>query len=119
MILKIVRLSQRKLKPDFENERLIIFDLNLLGIYKIYIDGNFYTSFVTHLSDLEDPSKRISKNELSKVFQSNNIRIVNFDENFIEAVDETRRGKELWYFFIIASLVLMIFESFYSRTKSR
>ena len=108
-----------KLKPDFENERLIIFDLNLLGIYKIYIDGNFYTSFVTHLSDLEDPSKRISKNELSKVFQSNNIRIVNFDENYIEAVDETRRGKELWYFFIIASLVLMIFESFYSRTKSR
>ena len=41
------------------------------------------------------------------------------DENYIEAVDETRRGKELWYFFIIASLVLMIFESFYSRTKSR
>tara|TARA_Y100001980_G_C14487104_1_gene264688 strand:- start:570 stop:1085 length:516 start_codon:yes stop_codon:yes gene_type:complete len=107
-----------KLKPDFENERLVLFDLNLLGIYKIFIDDNFYTSFLTHLSNFEDPSKRISKNKLSKVFQSNNVRIVNYDENIIEAVDETRRGKELWYFFIIASLILMIFESFYSRTKS-
>ena len=106
-----------KLKPDFENERLILSDLNLLGIYKIFVDTEFYTSFITHLSQLEDPSKRISKNALSKVFQLNNVKIVNFDENHIESVDETRRGKELWYFFIIISLILIIFESFYSRSK--
>tara|TARA_A100001011_G_scaffold102316_2_gene107827 strand:+ start:17682 stop:19718 length:2037 start_codon:yes stop_codon:yes gene_type:complete len=107
-----------KLKPDFENERLILSDLNLLGIYKIFVDTKFHTSFITHLSELENPSKRISKNALSKVFQLNNVKIVNFDENHIQSVDETRKGKELWYFFIIISLILIIFESFYSRSKS-
>jgi len=109
---------QSKIKPDFENERLVLSDLNILGIYKIFIDNKFYNSFITNLSFNEDPSKRISKSDLLKIFDSNKIKIVNFDENQIKAVDEARRGKELWYILIILSLVLLMMESFYSRNTS-
>ena len=109
---------QSKLKPDFENERLVLSDLNILGIYKIFIDNKFYNSFIANLSYNEDPSKRILKSDLLKIFDLNKIKIVNFDENQIKAVDEARRGKELWHILIILSLVLLMMESFYSRNTS-
>jgi len=109
---------QSKLKPDFENERLVLSDLNILGIYKIFIDNKFYNSFITKLSFTEDPSKRILKSDLLKIFDANKIKIVNFDENQIKVVDEARRGKELWHILIILSLVLLMIESFYSKNSS-
>ena len=92
-------------------------EIETVGIYSVLLGGELYTSFIANISAYEDPFNRMTKNQLAKVFNKNPVRIISAKEDPILAVNEARKGTELWHLFILCAFLLLCLETWIGRIK--
>ena len=76
-----------------------------------------FTTFVANLASTEDPSRRLEEDQLNDLFIGGSTRIISIDEDPVLAVNEARRGTELWHIFLISGLVLLSAETWIGRVR--
>ena len=109
--------TETKIIPDYGRENMQIQEIESVGIYSVLLGGELYTSFIANISSYEDPFNRMTKNELAKVFNKNPVRIISAKEDPILAVNEARKGTELWHLFILCAFLLLCLETWIGRIK--
>lgn len=107
-----------KLVPDYIRERVVVAGLSETGVYGLTLGGELFTTFVANLSSTEDPASRLEEAQLEKLFSSGAMRIVPNNEDAVLAVNEARRGTELWHLFLIFAFVLLGAETWIGRRRS-
>lgn len=105
--------------PDFSKESIEIKNLNELGIYEVYQNGNHFTSFSTFLHPNESISKKVKIKEISTFLSEEKYRWIELDNNFINNFNETRQGKSLWKIFLLIATILLLLETWIGRPISK
>ena len=105
--------------PDFSKESIEIKNLNELGIYEVYQNGNHFTSFSTFLHPNESISKKVKIKEISTFLSEEKYRWIELDNNFINNFNETRKGKSLWKIFLLIATILLLLETWIGRPISK
>lgn len=106
-----------KVVPDYSRERIIIENLDITGVYEVTLGGELFTTFVANLASTEDPSRRLEEDQLNDLFVGGSARVISIDEDPVLAVNEARRGTELWHIFLISGLVLLSAETWIGRVR--
>ena len=101
--------------PEYDKEGIMITGTNELGIYQVYSNGENFTSFPTRLHYKEYIQKHIQQSDVESIFGSENIRWLKIEDNFAKIFAETRHGKSLWKFFLIAAIILLVTETIVGR----
>tara|TARA_A100000164_G_scaffold278718_1_gene250873 strand:- start:98 stop:2164 length:2067 start_codon:yes stop_codon:yes gene_type:complete len=101
--------------PEYDKEGIMITGTNELGIYQVYSNGENFTSFPTRLHYKEYIQKHIQQSDVESIFGSENIRWLKIEDNFAKIFAETRHGKSLWKFFLIAAIILLLIETILGR----
>ena len=101
--------------PEYDKEGIMITGTNELGIYQVYSNGENFTSFPTRLHYKEYIQKHIQQSDVEGIFGSENIRWLKIEDNFAKIFAETRHGKSLWKFFLIAAIILLLIETVVGR----
>ena len=101
--------------PEYDKEGIMITGTNELGIYQVYSNGENFTSFPTRLHYKEYIQKQIQQSDVESIFGSENIRWLKIEDNFAKIFAETRHGKSLWKFFLIAAIILLVTETIVGR----
>jgi len=109
--------TETKIIPDYGRESMQIQEIESVGIYSVLLGGEHYTSFIANISSHEDPFNRMTKNQLAKSFNKNTVRIISPKEDPILAVNEARKGTELWHIFILCAFILLCLETWIGRIK--
>jgi hypothetical protein len=108
---------ETKVVPDYLRERIVIENLDRTGVYEVMLGGELFTTFVANLALTEDPTRRLKESQLKELFAGGLARIIRTDEDPVLAVNEARRGTELWHIFLISALVLLSAETWIGRVK--
>ena len=108
---------ETKVVPDYLRERIVIENLDRTGVYEVMLGGELFTTFVANLALTEDPTRRLEESQLKELFAGGLARIIRTDEDPVLAVNEARRGTELWHIFLISALVLLSAETWIGRVK--
>ena len=101
--------------PEYDKEGIMITGTNELGIYQVYSNGENFTSFPTRLHYKEYIQKHIQQSDVESIFGPENIRLLKIEDNFAKIFAETRHGKSLWKFFLIAAIILLLIETIVGR----
>ena len=101
--------------PEYDKEGIMITGTNELGIYQVYSNGENFTSFPTRLHYKEYIQKHIQQSDVEGIFGSENIRWLKIEDNFAKIFAETRHGKSLWKFFLVAAIILLLAETVVGR----
>ena len=101
--------------PEYDKEGIMITGTNELGIYRVFSNGENFTSFPTRLHYKEYIQKHIQQSDIERIFGSENIQWLKIEDNFAETFTETRHGKSLWKFFLIAAIILLLTETVVGR----
>ena len=104
--------------PDYDLEKINIKNTNELGIYRVYSNGDQFTSFPTRLHYREYISESINQNDLEKFIKDENIRLITMDDDFAKIFSETRHGKSLWKIFLLFALIMFLIETLLGRTDN-
>ena len=72
---------------------------------------------MANLDVREDPNKRLSVDQLIELFGAETARIVAPEEDVVRAVNEARRGTELWHLFLFGVFFLLGSETWIGRIK--
>ena len=112
--------EKQMIVPDFNQEIVRISDTDELGIYKLFSDGQIFTSFPTKIHEKEQLGSIISPSIFSDLIPSKNIRWMPIDKkSFTKYFYETRHGKALWKIFLIISILLVFLESIIGRPANK
>ena len=103
------------LVPDFSKESIQINSTNELGVYDIYQNGKYYTSFSTYLHPKEIITNNKQKNQIEKFLSAKKYRWIDLDDKFSNKFIETRQGKSLWKVFLIIACLLLLLETWVGR----
>ena len=103
--------NEIKLIPDYTNEKLQIIYTDELGSYNIFINGEYFSSFSTILSQNEIPSKKNEVLSILKNVSLSKIRIIESNKNFSNVLNDIRYGKSIWRLLLIIALTCLILES--------
>ena len=95
----------------------VIENLDITGVHEVMLGGESFTTFVANLASTEDPSRRLEEDQLNDLFVGGSARVISIDEDPVLAVDEARRGTELWHIFLISGLVLLSAETWIGRIR--
>ena len=106
-----------KVVPNYSRERIIIENLDITGVYEVTLGGELFTTFVANLASTEDPSRRLEEDQLNDLFVGGSARVISIDEDPVLAVNEARRGTELWHIFLLSGLVLLSAETWIGRVR--
>ena len=101
--------------PDFSKEGIQIKSTNELGVYDIYQNGKYYTSFSTYLHPKEIITNNKQKNQIEKFLSAKKYRWIDLDDKFSNKFIETRQGKSLWKVFLIIACLLLLLETWIGR----
>ena len=96
---------------------MILEHIESVGIYTVFLGGELFTSFVANLPVMEDPSNRMKKDQIADRFRTQATRIVTPEEDPVVAVNEARKGTELWYFFLIGAFMILVAETWIGRVR--
>ena len=105
--------------PNYNKENIRITQTNELGIYEVYNNGELFTSFPTRLHYNEYPRPFIGENHFNQKFSNEMLRWINLDSDFKKVFSETRHGKSLWKFFLLAAIVFLLIETILSAPKAK
>ena len=105
--------------PNYDGENIRITQTNELGIYEVYNNGELFTSFPTRLHYNEYPRPFIGENHFNQKFSNEMLRWINLDSDFKKVFSETRHGKSLWKFFLLAAIVFLLIETILSAPKAK
>ena len=103
--------------PEYDREGINVPSTNELGIYQVYSNGEKFTSFPTRLHYNEYIEKRITQNDIETFLNKEQTRWLTMQENFVEIFSETRQGKSLWKFFLIAAIIFLLLETMIGRPE--
>ena len=101
--------------PDFTKEGLKITQTNELGIYSVYKNKEFFTSFTTELHPNEIVSNQISTDEIKILLNGLEYKFIAASHDFIHVFNEIRHGKALWKIFLILAIILILLETWIGR----
>ena len=101
--------------PDFIKETILIENTNELGIYSIYKNGFYFSSFSTYLNPNEFISGKDSELYLSSIFPKDSYQWINIDNSFLDNFNKTRNGKSLWRLFLLGFIILFLLETWIGR----
>ena len=109
--------------PEYNLERINIGSTSELGIYRVYSNGDKFTSFPTRLHYREYIGESINQNDIEKFIKDENTRWITIDDDFAKIFSETRHGKSLWKIFLFLALIMFLIETLmgrpdYSRVKA-
>lgn len=108
---------ETKIIPNYVEESMIVEHIESVGIYTVFLGGELFTSFVANLPVMEDPSNRMKKDQIADRFRTQATRIVTPEEDPVVAVNEARKGTELWYFFLIGAFMILVAETWIGRVR--
>ena len=103
--------------PEYDREGINVPSTNELGIYQVYSNGEKFTSFPTRLHYNEYIEKRITQNDIETFLNKEQTRWLTMQDNFVETFSETRQGKSLWKFFLIAAIIFLLLETMIGRPE--
>ena len=103
--------------PEYDREGINVSSTNELGIYQVYSNGEKFTSFPTRLHYNEYIEKRITQNDIETFLNKEQTRWLTMQDNFVEIFSETRQGKSLWKFFLIAAIFFLLLETMIGRPE--
>ena len=101
--------------PEYDKEGILFENTRELGIYQVYSNGEKFTSFPTRLHYKEYLSGRMQKEDMEAILGIENMRWIKYKSDVTKIFSETRHGKSLWKFFLIASIILLIAETIIGR----
>ena len=101
--------------PEYDKEGILFENTRELGIYQVYSNGEKFTSFPTRLHYKEYLSGRMQKEDMEAILGIENMRWIEYKSDVTKIFSETRHGKSLWKFFLIASIILLIAETIIGR----
>ena len=104
--------------PEYDREGILFENTRELGIYQVYSNGEKFTSFPTRLHYKEYLSDRMQKADMEAIFGMENMRWIKSQSDITKTFSETRHGKSLWKFFLIASIIFLIAETIIGRPGS-
>ena len=96
-------------------ESLKITDTDELGIYNVYKNKEFFTSFATELHPNEIVSKQISADEIEILLNGLEYKFITASHDLINVFNEIRHGKALWKIFLIFAIILFLLETWFGR----
>jgi len=102
---------------DFNEEALIITETSELGRYHVFANGKEFTSFSTRLHPSEYPSNRINITKLKEYLPSGSVYLINHNESIVNKLKAIRYGRPLWRQFLIAFIILLVIETFITRSE--
>ena len=100
--------------PNYDKENLEIVQTDELGIYEVYTNGKYFTSFPTRLHFKEYFRPFINQDDIKHIFSGEIVRWINIEDNFNKIFAENRHGKSLWKIFLIAALFFLLIETIVS-----
>jgi len=104
--------------PEYDKEGILVENTGELGIYQVFSNGEKFTSFPTRLHYKEYLSPRMQKVDMEAIFGIENMRWIKSQSDVTKTFSETRHGKSLWKFFLIASIIFLIAETIIGRPRS-
>ena len=104
--------------PEYDREGILVENTGELGIYQVFSNGEKFTSFPTRLHYKEYLSPRMQKVDMEAIFGIENMRWIKSQSDVAKTFSETRHGKSLWKFFLIASIIFLIAETIIGRPGS-
>ena len=103
--------------PEYDREGIQIDNTNELGIYQVYSNGEKFTSFPTRLHYKEYIQERIQQRDVESILKENNTRWLKVEDDFAQIFSDTRQGRSLWKFFLIAAIIFLLAETIIGRPK--
>jgi len=103
--------------PDYNSEGIQIESTQELGIYRVYANGELFTSFATHLHDSEYIQPRCDESKIASILPSG--RWLMIQDNFSQVFSETRQGKSLWKLFLVIAVGLLLLETILGRPEPK
>ena len=97
--------------PEYDREGIEIDNTNELGIYQVYSNGEKFTAFPTRLHYKEYIQERIQQRDIESIIRGDNTRWLKVEDDFAKIFSETRQGKSLWKFFLIAAIIFLLAET--------
>ena len=104
--------------PEYDKEGILVENTGELGIYQVFSNGEKFTSFPTRLHYKEYLSPRMQEVDMEAIFGIENMRWIKSQSDVTKTFSETRHGKSLWKFFLIASIIFLIAETIIGRPGS-
>ena len=101
--------------PDFSKETISIDNTNELGIYNVYKNGVYFSSFSTYLNPNEFISGNDSELYLSNIFPQDSYQWIQIDNGFLDNFNKIRNGKSLWKLFLLGFIILFLLETWIGR----
>ena len=101
--------------PNFAKEGLKITNTDELGIYNVYKNKEFFTSFATELHPNEIVSNQISEDEIDILLKGSEYKLITAGHEIINVFNEIRHGKALWKIFLILAIILILLETWIGR----
>ena len=103
--------------PEYDREGITISVTDELGIYQVYSNGEFFTSFPTRLHYQEYIQPRIGQKDIESILPKNQTRWLTIHDKFAAAFSETRQGKSLWKLFLLAAMIFLLAETIIGRPE--
>ncbi len=103
--------------PEYDREGITISVTDELGIYQVYSNGEFFTSFPTRLHYQEYIQPRIGQKDIESILPENQTRWLTIQDKFAAAFSETRQGKSLWKLFLLAAMIFLLAETIIGRPE--
>ena len=103
--------------PEYDREGITISVTDELGIYQVYTNGEFFTSFPTRLHYQEYIQPRIGQKDIESILPKNQTRWLTIHDKFAAAFSETRQGKSLWKLFLLAAMIFLLAETIIGRPE--
>ena len=103
--------------PDYDREGIEVTSTNELGVYRVYSNGELFTSFPTRLHDLEYIQSRFSQESIDLILDGDQTRWLSMKGEFAKVFSETRQGKSLWKLFLALAMALLLAESIIGRPE--
>ena len=103
--------------PEYDREGITISVTDELGIYQVYSNGEFFTSFPTRLHYQEYIQPRIGQKDIESILPKNQTRWLTIQDKFAAVFSETRQGKSLWKLFLLAAIILLLAETIIGRPE--
>lgn len=103
--------------PEYDREGITISVTDELGIYQVYSNGEFFTSFPTRLHYQEYIQPRIGQKDIESILPKNQTRWLTIQDKFAAVFSETRQGKSLWKLFLLAAMIFLLAETIIGRPE--
>jgi hypothetical protein len=104
-----------ELKTEHGATRLVSAPLEQPGLYRVLLGGSLRTTFAVNVDPAESDLAEIPERALVSAFPAGRVQIMRPGADLARRVREARYGRELWSWFVILALLLLVTEMIVGR----